>query len=105
LKDRGDAIFRRCESPREVRRFLNYLRLVATGSGDGSGDPLEKLREDRSGIVDRELVDLAACGPRPGDPSEVQKYFEDQCDFFGLDPETFVPRENPVADAGDEVVL
>jgi len=99
LKARGEEIFKRCESPREVRRFLNYLRLIATASGAKQKDDIEALREEYPGKVDSDLIDLAAMGAMLDAGPEgqaVQDYFEAQCDLFGLDPKTFAPRESPV---------
>ena len=108
LKARGGDISRKCGSPREVRRFLNYLRLVATASGTGEKDDIKSLRENYPGDVDRDLVDLAALGAMPasGDAGEaVRKYFEAQCDLIGLDPKTFSPTEglSPDSNLGGQV--
>jgi hypothetical protein len=62
LKERGEQIFKRCESPREVRRFLNYLRLIVTASSSDQEGGIEALREKYPGTVDRDLVDLASQG-------------------------------------------
>jgi hypothetical protein len=58
---------------------------------------IDALRREFPGEVDGGLVDLAALGAMKdaGKGSEqMQKYFEAQCDLFGLDPTTFAPREN-----------
>jgi hypothetical protein len=85
----------------EVRRFLNYLRLIATASGEKQKDDITALREVYPGKVDADLVDLAVLGAMPNAGREggaVKKYFEAQCDLFGLDPKTFMPREYALRD-------
>jgi photosystem II stability/assembly factor-like uncharacterized protein len=83
LEESSGQIFARCgKSPREARRFLNYLRLVGN-------DPT--LRAKYGGEFDRSLVGLAVTG-KLDDPQwipEVKLYYEKQCKLFGLDPETF----------------
>jgi photosystem II stability/assembly factor-like uncharacterized protein len=93
----------RCESPREIRRFLNYLRLVATGGGSEQAEDISILRKKYGGVVDQLLVDLATAGREEGagpEASAVQEYYRRQCDLFGLDPETFSPAERSAASRG-----
>jgi photosystem II stability/assembly factor-like uncharacterized protein len=87
-------IFWKCESPREARRFLNYLRLVATGSGQKDTDILKELRQKYGGQFDRDLVALAVSGTAASTSnSEVEQYYKAQCELFGLNENTFKPKE------------
>jgi hypothetical protein len=95
LRDRADEIFERNPSPREVRRFLNYLRLVAT---EARVMGKELLRDKYPESFDQNLVDLASTGnagatSSPEERSEMTTYFEEQCLRFGLDSKTFSPQE------------
>ena len=97
LEEYSNQIFLKYESPREARRFLNYLRLVATTSGQGERDTLKNLREMYPSQFDRGLVSLAAAGAdSQGTPSAVKQYYSEQCELFGLDEKTFLPKENGV---------
>jgi photosystem II stability/assembly factor-like uncharacterized protein/predicted small integral membrane protein len=96
LERHVERICSRCGSPREVRRFLNYLRLVATGSEAENSDDIRTLRKRYGGLVDQYLVDLATIGRASGagpEATAVNEYYHRQCDLFGLDPETFAPAE------------
>jgi hypothetical protein len=95
LRDQAEEIFERNPSPREVRRFLNYLRLVAT---EARVMGKESLRGKYPKTFDRNLVDLASTGETsqtagPDERSEMIAFFEEQCLRFGLDPKTFSPEE------------
>jgi hypothetical protein len=95
LEQQVEKICSKCDSPREVRRFLNYLRLIATTDTEHAGD-ISLLRKTYGGCVDRYLVDLATTGSSPGvsiESTAVEEYYKNQCDLFGLDPRTFAPRE------------
>jgi photosystem II stability/assembly factor-like uncharacterized protein len=95
LVDHTEAIFKLYQSPRELRRLLNYLRLVAARTGQEKTDEGQKLRAEYSDF-DKLLVGLAvrkeSAGPRV--PKKIQEYYEGQCAIFGLDPSTFEPKEN-----------
>ena len=95
LNKAAPAIQERCITPREVRRFQNYLRFLA--AWDDSSE--------RPAIADLEahLVDLAACGYRTPDghlrndiPPEAIDFFTKQCHMLGLDPDTFRPADEKV---------
>ena len=96
LEDKSDKIFDHYRSPREVRRFINYLRLVATPSGQNDSNAIAELRSKNSGYVDPLLVTLAVQGidKEKSNPTLVEKYFIGQCELFGLDPQTFEPLED-----------
>jgi hypothetical protein len=96
LEQRVEEICGRSGSPREVRRFLNYLRLVATGQDTESPEDITGLRRKYGAVVDRHLVDLATTGRAVGSGAEaaaVEHYYRVQCELFGLDPQTFAPVE------------
>ena len=96
LEARSEEIFIKCKSPREVRRFLNYLRLIATGPISREGDISVSLRERYPKTFDAGLVDMASMGtiPEAGrEGAEIERYYRAQCDVFGLDPKTFQPEE------------
>jgi hypothetical protein len=94
LEAHSNQIFLKYDSPREARRFLNYLRLVAT-SGQGEGDTLKNLRDKYADRFDQGLVSLAVTGADGTEtPSEVSRYYKEQCELFGLDEKTFQPKEN-----------
>jgi photosystem II stability/assembly factor-like uncharacterized protein len=92
----SERIFAKYRTPREARRFLNYLRLVATGSGQKEGDALKNLRMRYPDRFDHDLVGLAVLGgvDTLGEDSEVKQYYRGQCELFGLDPTTFRPTDN-----------
>ena len=116
-----DRIWSRCEnSPREVRRFLNYLRLLAASSTVNPSTlsklwtwlqqqmavlrarqtgplpiPLhseEKRLRDwyRHGFESR-LVSLAVDPTNAIAEPDVRDYYVEQCRLLGLDPATFRP--------------
>jgi hypothetical protein len=95
LEEKSDRIFDRYRSPREVRRFINYLRLVVMPSGQRDSDEIAALRTRNTASVDPLLVALAVDGviqrnqiPRwwRGIPSGNE--------LFGLDSQTFQPLED-----------
>jgi hypothetical protein len=94
LEARSENILEKCKTPREVRRFLNYLRLVAAPSNDSTFESIQALRR-RLTDFDRQLVDLATQVVPAQAPAEnaVKKFYFDQCAIFGLDPKTFLPLE------------
>jgi hypothetical protein len=94
LEARSENILVKCKTPREVRRFLNYLRLVAAPNDDSSLESIQALRQ-RFPSFDRLLVDLAtqAIGSAPASEDEIKKFYFDQCAIFGIDPNTFLPLE------------
>ncbi len=98
LEKYSEQIFKKYESPREARRFLNYLRLVATSSGQKEKDALKNLRIKYPDRFDLDLVSLAVLdgADSVGDDSEVKQYYKEQCGIFGLDEKTFQPRENGI---------
>jgi hypothetical protein len=67
-----------------MRRFLNYLRLVAAPDDPAKGQPASEAG----------LVRLAATGlfDSQEDPSVIE-LFKERCDMFGLDPQTFTPKD------------
>jgi hypothetical protein len=74
----------RCETPREMRRFLNYLRLVAAPDDPGASPS----------IGEASLVRLAAQGlANSKEEPKAIKLFKERCDMFGLDPQTFTPKD------------
>jgi photosystem II stability/assembly factor-like uncharacterized protein len=86
------AIQQRCGTPREVRRFQNYLRFLAAWDDSAARPQVADLEAD--------LVELAATGIRMKDgkdrtdiPRNVIDFFSRQCDMLGLDPNTFRPSE------------
>jgi hypothetical protein len=75
---------------------VNYLRLIATASGERGRYDVNALRETYPGRFDGDLVALAAMGKMPNAGPEgpaVEQYFIAQCELFGLDPKTFLPQE------------
>ncbi|HEY6390784.1 MAG TPA: hypothetical protein VIX89_05880 [Bryobacteraceae bacterium] len=100
LKARREDIFKRCESSREVRRSLNYLRLIATASGAKQKDDIEALSKEYPSKVDGDLVDLAAMGAMLDAGPEgcvVREYFE-AVRPVRIRSEDFCARENPPPD-------
>jgi hypothetical protein len=93
LETLSEDILKKCGTPREVRRFLNYLRLVAAPNDEPSREGIQELRK-RIGDFDARLVELATLGTetKPG-PDEVEGFYLKQCQIFGIDPETFLPQE------------
>jgi len=92
----SEEILRRCDSPREVRRFMNYLRLIATEPIEALKPGDEPLRLKFKGRFDLQLIQMAALGVAASNAEvepEILDYFIRECDLFGLDPETFTPRE------------
>jgi hypothetical protein len=86
-------IQRRCVTPREVRRFQNYLRFLAAWDDSGSR-PADTNLEGH-------LVELAAAGitgadgsPRVDMPVEVIEFFVRECQMLGLDPNSFRPEDD-----------
>ena len=82
----------RCGTPREVRRFQNYLRFVAAWDESATRPQVKDL--------EAYLVTLAATGIqteggelRSDVPEGVVEFFSNQCETFGLDPNTFQPKE------------
>jgi hypothetical protein len=95
LQARSEEILGKCGTPREVRRFLNYLRLVATPTDERSGQSIQGLRA-RFSTFDRRLVDMATGRASHEDQASadaVETFYMDQCEMFGLDPKTFQPLE------------
>jgi len=92
LQDRAHDIMQKCKTPREIRRFLNYLRLVVTPAEDQMSDSIQSLRAIISSF-DADLVTLATKGiSQSGDVNQdCVDFFKRQCELFGLDPETFAP--------------
>jgi hypothetical protein len=106
LEKRVNEICERFDSPREVRRFLNYLRLVATGAGMEQEGDINQLRKKFGGDVDRDLVDLAVLGRTTvagAEAEAVEEYYRKQCELFGLDPWKFEPKETVAAQAAGTV--
>jgi hypothetical protein len=93
LDDRSEDILNKCGTPREVRRFLNYLRLVAAPNDEPSREGIHELRK-RIRNFDARLVELATrgAGEKPAS-DEVESFYLKQCGIFGIDPETFLPLE------------
>lgn len=92
LDKAAPTIQERCGTPREVRRFQNYLRFLAAWDDSAERPPIADL--------EAHLVDLAACGYRTPTgqrrydvPSEAIDFFTKQCVMLGLDPDTFRPVE------------
>jgi photosystem II stability/assembly factor-like uncharacterized protein len=86
-------IQKRCVTPREVRRFQNYLRFLAAWDDSGSR-PVDTNLEGH-------LVELAAAGitgadgsPRIDMPVEVIEFFVRECQMLGLDPNSFRPEDD-----------
>jgi hypothetical protein len=91
LDGMAPEIQKRCGTPREVRRFQNYLRFLAAWDDSASRPQIDGLEAD--------LVRLAATGTksdgkdRSDIPREAIDFFVDQCKMLGLDPNTFQPVE------------
>jgi hypothetical protein len=86
LNDMAERVYKRTRTPREMRRFLNYLRLVAA-----SEDP---VNGQLASIGEAALVRLAAAGTHEtAEAPEAVGLFEERCDLFGLDPNTFLPKD------------
>jgi hypothetical protein len=90
LEKMAPAIQERCGTPREVRRFQNYLRFLAAWDNSATRPKLEGL--------EAYLVELAATGIRSKDGNvradiagDVIEFFTQQCEMLGLDPNTFQP--------------
>ena len=91
LDEVAGAIAKRCGTPREVRRFQNYLRFLAASDDSAARAKMQR----RSG----DLVRLAAMGIKSGEGllsdngrEDVVKFYSEQCEMLGLDPETFQPK-------------
>jgi hypothetical protein len=84
LQEMSEHVYMRNQTPREMRRFLNYLRLVAAPEDPGAS----------AAIGEASLVRLAAQGIADSkeDPKAIE-LFKERCDMFGLDPETFTPKD------------
>ena len=117
LEANANQIWKKCDgSPREVRRLLNYLRLLAASSTRvrppraNTLDRLpwrkakmvapvltnvEKIRQADPDSFDAKLVNLALKPGTPSDNEEIQRYFEEQCRMLGLSPKTFRPDGEP----------
>jgi len=79
-----------------VPKFLNLLRLVATGSDRAQEGDINQLRSKFGGAVDRDLVDLAVLGKMTIGGEEraaVEEYYRRECELFGINPGTFAPIE------------
>jgi hypothetical protein len=84
-------------TPREIRRFLNYLRLV-TAPGDAATKARaqtvrQRLAQDNENAFDAQMVELAI-GAATGDAEhaidpDVRALFEEGCRLFGLNPTNF----------------
>jgi hypothetical protein len=92
LDEMAPAIQERCGTPREVRRFQNYLRFLAAQDNSVSRPQVEDL--------EAHLVALAAAGIKSPDgkyrsdiPITAIHFFVEQCEMLGLDPATFQPVE------------
>jgi photosystem II stability/assembly factor-like uncharacterized protein len=91
LDEMAPRIQERCVTPREVRRFQNYLRFLAAWD--------ESATRPKVNGLEAELVYLAALGIKSPDvkirdvPREVKEFFSEQCEMLGLDPDTFRPIE------------
>lgn len=84
LQQMAEHVYKRNDTPREMRRFLNYLRLVAAPDDPGKGKPASEAG----------LVRLAAKGLQDSqEEKSVVELFKQRCDMFGLDPETFTPKD------------
>jgi hypothetical protein len=69
-----------------MRRFLNYLRLIVVPDDPADGHPVS--------IGEAALVRLAATGTRETkEAPEAIRLFGERCDLFGLDPQTFTPKD------------
>jgi hypothetical protein len=79
------AIRQRCDTPREMRRFLNYLRLVAA--------PDDLVNGEAAQFPEANLVRLAATGLQRPAGEATEQLFTERCEMFGLDPATFTPRD------------
>jgi hypothetical protein len=84
LQEMAEHVYKRNQTPREMRRFLNYLRLVAAPDDPGAS----------TAIGEASLVRLAARGLTDSkeDPKAIE-LFKERCDMFGLDPQTFTPKD------------
>jgi len=90
LDKMAPAIQERCGTPREVRRFQNYLRFLAAWDDSATRPKAEGLEAG--------LVELAATGIRTAEGDvrsdiarSVIEFFSQQCEMLGLDPDTFQP--------------
>lgn len=86
LKEMSPKIRTRCDTPREIRGFLNYLRFLA------ARDDLSQ--RPRAEGFEAQLVRLAALGLKDGMPPSgvdpnVVRFFMEQREMLGLDPATF----------------
>jgi photosystem II stability/assembly factor-like uncharacterized protein len=91
LDKMAPAIQQRCGTPREVRRFQNYLRFLAAWD--------DSAERPKNPYLEANLVDLAATGTKTNQgimrtdlDGQVIEFFSKQCDMLGLDPNTFRPR-------------
>ena len=92
LDKMAPAIHERCGTPREVRRFQNYLRFLAAWDDSATRPKAEGLEAG--------LVELAATGIKTAEGnvrsdigSDVIQFFSQQCEMLGLDPGTFQPAD------------
>lgn len=93
LEAGSEDILEKCNTPREVRRFLNYLRLVAAPNDEPSREGIQELRH-KIGDFDARLVKFATKGGgEEAKADEVGKFYLTQCAIFGIDPKTFLPLE------------
>jgi hypothetical protein len=86
LKEVAQQVYQRTRTPREMRRFLNYLRLVAA--------PDDPTDSHAASIGEAALVRLAAIGARgTNEAPEAVQLFKERCDLFGLDSQNFMPKD------------
>ncbi|MEG9437564.1 hypothetical protein JAO29_15545 [Edaphobacter sp. HDX4] len=97
LQSHSQDIFDTSKTTREVRRFLNYLRLVATPTSETSKDSIQDLRENIPKF-DEQLVELATGAKIPKVNDWVSDFYRKQCELFVLDPTTFRPLEAITSD-------
>jgi hypothetical protein len=74
---------------------LPPLRVAAAFDSGLVGADYEKVET----LVAMQFETIAGAMPSAGwEGSAVKEYFEAQCDLFGLDPKTFMPRECALRD-------
>jgi hypothetical protein len=96
LQQMAEQVYKRNETPREMRRFLNYLRLVAAPDDPAKGQPASEAG----------LVRLAATGLRDSQEDEsVVELFKERCDMFGLDPQTFTPKDEREKEPAERIAV
>jgi photosystem II stability/assembly factor-like uncharacterized protein len=98
LREMAPYVYQRTRTPREMRRFLNYLRLVSAPDDPADGHT--------ASIGEAALVRLAAGGTlEAAENPDAVRLFEERCDLFGLDPKSFTPKDEKEDESGQPATV